>query len=148
LEFVRLPKCSGNRFRDDMKQFLREFSGYGVASAAALSVDMGLLWAFVHLGVQYIVASAASFTAGAIVAYRLSISLAFRRHRMQDRRLEFLGFVAIGVVGLIINTAVIYICVQFLGLHYMLAKSAAAGFTFAFNFIVRRQILFVTPALS
>jgi putative flippase GtrA len=131
-----------------MKQLLREFSGYGLASAAALSVDMGLLWALVHVGIQYIAASAASFTAGAVVAYWLSITLAFRHHRMRDRRLEFLGFVAIGMVGLIINTSVIYTAVQFLGPHYMLAKSAAAGFTFAFNFVVRRQLLFVSPALS
>jgi putative flippase GtrA len=131
-----------------MKQLLREFSGYGVASAVALSVDMGLLWALVHVGVQYIAASTASFTAGAVVAYWLSITLAFRRHRIRDRRVELLGFVAIGVMGLIINTSVIYTAVQFLGLHYMLAKTAAAGFTFAFNFIVRRQLLFVAPTLS
>jgi putative flippase GtrA len=131
-----------------MKQLLREFSGYGVASAAALSVDMGLLWAFVHLGIHYIAASTLSFTAGAVVAYWLSITLAFRHHRMRDRRVELLGFVAIGVMGLIINTSVIYTTVQFLGLHYMLAKSVAAGFTFAFNFIARRQLLFVAPALS
>jgi putative flippase GtrA len=131
-----------------VKQLLREFSGYGVASAAALSVDMGLLWTFVHVGINYVVASVASFTAGAVVAYWLSITLAFRRHRMRDRRVELLGFVAIGVMGLIINTSVIYTAVQFLGLHYMLAKSAAAGFTFAFNFIVRRQLLFVAPAVS
>ena len=76
-----------------MKQLLREFSGYGVASAAALSVDMGLLWVLVHVGIQYIAASIVSFTAGAVMAYWLSITLAFRRHRMQDRRVEFLGFV-------------------------------------------------------
>ena len=131
-----------------MKQLLREFSGYGVASAAALSVDMGLLWSIVHVGINYIVASVASFTAGAVVAYWLSITLAFRRHRLRDRRVELLGFIAIGVMGLIINTSVIYTAVQFLGLHYMLAKSVAAGFTFVFNFIVRRQLLFVAPALS
>ena len=131
-----------------MKQLLREITGYGVASAVALSVDMGLLWAFVHVGIDYIAASVASFTAGAVVAYWLSITLAFRRHRMRDRRVELLGFVAIGVMGLIINTSVIYTAVQFLSLHYMLAKGAAAGFTFAFNFIVRRQLLFVAPSLS
>jgi putative flippase GtrA len=131
-----------------MKQLLREFSGYGLASCAAFSIDVGLLLALVHAGAHYIAASATSFTAGVVVAYWLSITLAFRRHRMQNRRVEFLGFVAIGVVGLIINTSVIYTAVQFLGLHYMLAKGAAAAFTFAFNFVVRRQLLFVTPALS
>lgn len=131
-----------------MKRLLREFSGYGVASATALSVDMALLWAIVHVGIHYVAASAVSFTAGAVVAYWLSITLVFREHRMRDRRVEFLAFVAIGLVGLTINTSVIYAAVQFLGLHYMLAKGAAAGFTFSFNFIVRRQLLFVAPALS
>ena len=131
-----------------MKRLLREFSGYGAASVAALAVDMALLWALVHVGIQYIAAAAVSFTAGGVVAYWLSITLAFRQHRMRDRRLEFLAFVAIGLAGLTINIAVIYAAVQFLGLHYMLAKSAAAGFTFAFNFIVRRQLLFVAPVPS
>jgi putative flippase GtrA len=131
-----------------MKQLLREFSGYGAASAVALAVDVGLLWALVNAGVQYVAASAASFTLGAVVAYRLSITLAFRSHRLPDRRLEFLGFVAIGVAGLIINTSVISAAVQFFGLHYLMAKCMAAGFTFTFNFLVRRQLLFVAPATS
>jgi putative flippase GtrA len=131
-----------------MKRLLREFSGYGAASAAALAVDMGLLWALVHVGMHYIAASTLSFTAGAVVAYWLSITLAFRQHRMRNRRVEFLGFVAIGVIGLTINTSVIYTAVQILGLHYMLAKGVAAGFTFMFNFIARRQLLFVAPAMS
>jgi hypothetical protein len=131
-----------------MKRLLREFSGYGVASVAALSADMALLWALIHVGMHYLAAAAVSFTAGGVVAYWLSTTLAFRQHRMRDRRVELLAFVAIGVAGLAINISVIYAAVQFLGLHYMLAKSAAAGFTFAFNFIVRRQLLFVAPSPS
>src|SRR5882672_5410797 len=105
-----------------MKRLWREFSGYGVASTAALAVDMALLWALVQLGIQYLAAAALSFTGGAAVAYWLSITLAFRQHRIWDRRVEFLAFVAIGVAGLAINISVIYATVQFLGLHYMLAK--------------------------
>jgi putative flippase GtrA len=131
-----------------MKRLLREFSGYGVASVAALSVDMVLLGALVHAGIQLIAAAAVSFTAGGVVVYWLSTTIAFRQHRMQDRRVEFLAFFAIGVAGLAINVSVIYAAVQFLGLHYMLAKGAAAGFTFAFNFLVRRRLLFVVSAPS
>jgi putative flippase GtrA len=131
-----------------VKRLLREVSGYGAASAAALSVDMGLLWVLVHVGIDYIAASALSFTAGAVVAYLLSITLAFRRHRIRNRTVECLGFVGIGIAGLMINTLVIYASVQFLGLHYMLGKSAAAGFTFVFNFIARRQLLFVESTSS
>ena len=44
-----------------MKRLLREFSGYGVASAAALSVDMALLWALIHVGIHYLAAAVVSF---------------------------------------------------------------------------------------
>jgi putative flippase GtrA len=131
-----------------MKQLLREFSGYGVASAISLALDMGLLWMLVHLGLHYIAAAALSFTAGAALGYWLSITLAFRQHRLRNRQVEFLGFIAIGVVGLTINISVIYSAVQFLGLHYMLAKIVASGFSFLFNFVVRRQLLFVAPVSS
>jgi putative flippase GtrA len=74
------------------------------------------------------------------------VKFAFKQHRLSDRRAEFLTFVAIGTAGLAINSGVIYLTVQYLGLHYLLAKCVAAGFTFSCNFIARRQILF-RPAL-
>jgi putative flippase GtrA len=50
---------------------------------------------------------------------------------------------AIGAVGLGINAGAIFIAVSYLGLHYLVAKCAAAGFTLTSNFIARRQFLFV-----
>ncbi len=43
-----------------------------------------------------------------------------------------------------LNAFVMFIGVRYLGLHYMVAKCVAAGFTFLGNFISRRQLLFVT----
>jgi putative flippase GtrA len=127
-----------------MKILFKEAVGYGAASACALAADMTILWVLVRFfSVGYLAAATASFLAGAAVAYVLSVKLAFKQHRLSDRRAEFLTFVAIGTVGLAINAGVIYMAVQYLGLHYLLAKCVAAGFTFSCNFIARRQILFV-----
>jgi putative flippase GtrA len=90
-------------------------------------------------------AAAASFLAGAVVAYELSVNLVFKQHKLHDRRAEFVSFVAIGIAGLAVNAAVIYALVGFFGVHYLLAKCVAAGFTFLCNFTARRQILFVRP---
>jgi putative flippase GtrA len=130
-----------------MKIFVKEAAGYLVASACALVVDMTILWVLVRFfSVGYLAAATASFLVGACVAYVLSVKFAFKQHRLSDRRAEFLTFVAIGTAGLAINSGVIYLAVQYLGLHYLLAKCVAAGFTFSCNFIARRQILF-RPAL-
>jgi putative flippase GtrA len=130
-----------------MKLILKEAVGYFAASASALMVDISILWMLVrHFSWGYLPAATVSFLAGATVAYGLSLKLAFKQHRLRDRRAEFAGFVAIGTAGLAINAAVISLGVRYLGLHYLLAKCIAAGFTFACNFVARRQILFVRPS--
>jgi putative flippase GtrA len=127
-----------------VRVFLRELLGYGAASACALVVDVAVLWTLVHFfSWGYLLAATTSFLVGAIVAYQLSTAIAFKQHRLASRKTEFVSFVAIGSVGLVVNAAVIFVGVNLLGLHYLVAKFVAAGFTFTCNFIARRQILFV-----
>jgi putative flippase GtrA len=127
-----------------VKLIAKEAIGYGAASAGALIVDISILWILVRFfSWPFLPAATASFLAGATVAYALSLKLAFKQHRLRDRRAEFVSFVAIGTAGLAINAAVISIGVRYLGLHYLLAKCVAAGFTFSCNFVARRQLLFV-----
>jgi len=127
-----------------VKTLLKEAVGYGAASACALAADISILYLLVRFcGWGYLAAATASFLTGAVVAYALSLRLAFHQHRLTDQRIEFVGFVAIGTIGLVINAAVISLAVRYLGLHYLLAKCVAAGFTFICNFLARRQILFV-----
>ena len=128
-----------------MRVLVKEAIGYGAASAVALLVDMTILWVLVQfLAWGYLAAATASFLAGAVVAYALSLKLAFKQHRLRNQRVELISFVAIGTVGLAINACVISLAVRYLGLHYLLAKCVAAGFTFMCNFIARRQLLFVS----
>ena len=127
-----------------MTRLTREAIGYGAASTCALAVDVAVLWTLVRFfSWGYLTAATASYLAGAVVAYRLSVTLAFKEHRLQNRRYEFVGFVLIGTLGIAVNASVMSVAVRYLGLHYLLAKGLAAGFTFGCNFIVRRQLLFV-----
>ena len=132
-----------------MNVLIKEAIGYAMASVAALAVDMTILWVLVQsFSWGYLAAASVSFLAGATVAYGLSLKLAFRQHRLRNRRVEFISFVAIGTVGLAINAAVMSLAVHYWGLHYLLAKCVAAGFTFSCNFIARRQLLFVRHSLA
>jgi len=112
-----------------------------------LVADISILWLLVRFCAWgYLAAATASFLAGALVAYALSLRFVFHQHRLADQRVEFLSFVAIGMVGIAVNAAVISLAVRYFGLHYLLAKCVAAGFTFCCNFIARRQLLFVRHA--
>ncbi len=132
-----------------MRLLLREATGYAAASAAALLVDFGLLWLLVRFaGCPYLIAATLSFLAGAWVAYALSVRIAFTRHRLLDRRIEFVVFVGLGAVALVVNVAVLYVMVDRFGVHYLAAKGVAAGCTFTSNFLLRRQVLFVRQGVN
>jgi putative flippase GtrA len=116
---------------------------YLLASAVALALDYGLLvglteWFHVH----YLASAAIGYVAGLVVTYGLSVTLVFRERRLTSRRLEFLGFAAIGLVALGLNEVVMKTFVEVLRFDYRLAKVPAAGIGFVFNFASRRLILF------
>ncbi len=127
-----------------MKQLLRDAVGYAVASGCALLLDAALLVCLIQcFSWWYLAAAAASFLAGMAVNYALAVRFVFNTHRFRNRNAEIAGFFAIGAVGLGINVGIIYVLVELVGLHYLVAKCVAAGFTLLFNFIARRQLLFV-----
>src|ERR1700674_3067026 len=117
-----------------MKRLAREAIGCAAASCCALAVDVTILWSLGHfLSWDYLAAATISFLAGGVVAYELSVRLAFKHHKLQDRRLELVTFIAIGSAGLIVNATVIFVAVNHLAMHYLVAKCVAAGFTLVCN---------------
>lgn len=132
-----------------LRRLVREFGGYGLASILGLGTDMALLAALASVArVHYLVAATTSFICGGIVVHAISVRYVFQVRRVDRRTLELSYFIALGVAGLLVNAAVIYLAVTAAHLHYMLGKVIAAGFTFCTNFFLRRHFLFSTaPSL-
>lgn len=124
---------------------LRELMLYGFASALALGLDWGLLLALTTLGVNYLLASAMGFVSGIAVTYLLSVSMVFRYRPVADRWREFVGFVGVGLAGLILTQGLMALWVEVLRLHPGVAKIPTAAIVFMFNFTVRRALLFKAP---
>ncbi len=126
-----------------MRVATSEFLKYLAASGAALAVDMGLLALLAsRAGVPYLLASAISFVAGGVFLYFICVKLVFRYRRIANPALELPAFVALGLVGLAVNTLVMYGVVDRLHDGYLQGKVAAAVFTFATNFVLRRLSMF------
>jgi putative flippase GtrA len=132
-----------------MNRLVRQATGYVGASAAAFAVDFLLLSLLVSgFGIPYLAAAFVSFAAGTVVVYWLSIRHVFDYRRLEDWRPEFAVFAALGLVGLVVNLTAMYSLVDGLGLHYLVAKVGAAGFTFIANFLLRRWMLFTPRSTS
>ena len=115
-------------------------------SALALAVDTSILYVFVNMvGWHYLAASVLAFSAGATVAYVLSVRFVFRFRYLRNPALEFASFLGLGLAGLLVNAAALFVAIGAAGLGLIAAKVLAAGCTFATNFTLRRQCLFVPP---
>jgi putative flippase GtrA len=122
---------------------LREFAAYVAASGLAFGVDLGLLIVQVSLlDVPYLLAAAIAFSAGTVFLYWAATHRIFLFRRIRDPRTEFGIFVIVGLVGMAVNLAVLYVAVSRFELHYVLGKISAGAVTLGFNFCLRRLLLF------
>ncbi|MBG0809594.1 GtrA family protein [Methylosinus sp. H3A] len=127
-------------------RLLRDLIAYGLASGAALALDYGLLLLCQKtLGLPYLVAAAIGFSGGLALVYALSVAIVFRDRRSVRPASEFSVFFAIGLAGLLLTEALMFIFVGRLGFDPAFAKIPTAGCVFLFNFTARRALLFSAP---
>lgn len=129
-----------------LKELLLESGKYLGAAVLALAVDATALWVLTsYCGWNYLLAAITTFVVGGVVLYALSVSFVFSHRRTTKRAVELPSFVALGLVGLIVNLLVIRFGVEAARLSVLHAKLAASMCSFGVNFALRRVLLF-SPA--
>jgi len=120
-----------------------EFIRYFIASAIALVVDAGSLYLLTDVaGLPYLYSGAIAFILGLTIIYVLSVTWVFDRRVLRDPKAEFLLFAVIGIVGLGINEAVLWVATDVIGLYYLISKVLSVIFVFSWNFGARKYALF------
>lgn len=116
---------------------------YFFVGGIAFVVDFSLLWVLTYYaGLHYLLSASVSFTVGLAVNYVISILWVFNRHTVSNRWAEFAIFAVIGVAGLGLNALIMWAFTDILGCHYLLSKLVSTAAVFAWNFGVRRFVLF------
>lgn len=124
-------------------RLLAQFSRYVVVGGIAFVADFGTLALLKELGVLDVLGAAAvAFLVGTGVNYSISTRWVFTHRSVRDRRVEFLVFATVGVIGLGLNLLVIWLFAELLQLHYLLAKSGSAALVLGWNFSARKLSLF------
>ncbi|MDD5395597.1 MAG: GtrA family protein [Thiothrix sp.] len=125
-----------------------EFLRYFVVSLIALSLDLGAFSASLRLfGLPWVAAATIGFVVGLLVAYILSVCFVFAKRKLRQAPLaELLAFSLVGLGGLGVTQIVLWIGIERLQINPELSKLCAAGFTFIFNFVVRKLMLFNAKA--
>lgn len=127
----------------EKKGAILEFGRYGMVSVAALSLDFGVLALLTSVfGIHYLISSAISYICGLVLSYVLSVTWVFRSRRVQNKSVEFAGFVAIGIVGLGINQVLMWLFTSVLGLFYPISRAFSAVIGYLWKYFARKLMLF------
>lgn len=125
-----------------MKKLFAQLMKFGVVGFIAFLIDYGLL-AFCTeiLHINYLVSATIGFTVSVVFNYLASMRYVFTHKEEMSRRREFIIFVVLSIVGLVINNVILWAGVELLHVHYLIVKIFATAVVMVWNFVTRKIFL-------
>ena len=113
---------------------------FGFTGGISFIVDYSVLVFLTEiLGLNYLVSNCLSFIISVIVNYILSMKFVFKSVN-NNKVFDFIIFVVLSVIGLGLNSLIMFICTDYIEIHYMISKIGATGVVMVFNFVSRKVV--------
>ena len=120
-----------------MKQ---EIFRFAIAGGSCFILELAVLYSLTEFaGINYLTSAMFAFIASVIVNYIMCAYWVFPARKRS--LIKTIIFASTSVAGLGINQLCMWTFVELVGLHYMLAKIAAACIVTIWNFITKRMVL-------
>lgn len=115
---------------------------FGVVGVIAFLIDYLTMIALTELaGIPYLVSTTISFIVSVIFNYIASMRYVFAHKEGMSRRKEFVIFVILSAIGLVINDITMYVGVETFGIDYRITKIGATVIVAIWNFFSRKATL-------
>lgn len=123
------------------KEQFHEFLRFALVGGFCFLFDFGLLYILTSwCGVYYFYSSAISFTASVIINYILCVTYAFNDVKKQDSQ-QFIIFIVLSIIGLALNQLCMWLFVDIMAIHYLIAKIVATAVVTIYNYITKKKTL-------
>ena len=121
---------------------------YVFAGGFATFSNLATLFVFVHyFKLWYLWGAVFSFCVGVIVSYLLQKFWTFKNYSRENMHKQFLVFFIFALVMLGLNTLLIYVFVDIIGLWYLLAQALSSLITACINYIYFNKVIFKKTVL-
>ena len=102
------------------------------------SIDFAILIVLTdYFNIHYLISAPVGFLGGSILNYFLSDLFVFERGRFKNRKIEFIMFLVLTILGVLLNNIIMYIGFGLLAINYKLTKIGALFFVTIFNFLTK-----------
>ena len=119
-------------------KLVQQILKFGVVGGTAFLIDYGIFTILSQfLSVHYLIASIISFSVSVVYNYILSIKWVFDVTKKQTSK-EFIIFIILSVIGLVLNSLILYVCVDLIHIHELIGKIIATAIVMVYNFITRK----------
>lgn len=125
-----------------MRNLIAQIMKFGVVGVLATVIDFGVLNLMHYVvGLDPVVSNTISFCVSVVFNYVASMKYVFTHKEGMSRRREFVIFVVLSVIGLVLNDAIVWAVAVRAGLNVNIAKVAATCIVMVWNFVTRKIFL-------
>lgn len=125
-----------------MKKLIAQFMKFGVVGVIAFIIDFGVMVFLTEVfAVPYLISATIAFTVSVIFNYVASMRYVFVRKDDMSRRREFIIFVLLSVIGLVLNDVFMWLLVDFFFIDYRISKIITTVLVAIWNFVSRKIFL-------
>ena len=92
-------------------------------------------------GINTVISNILSFTISTIYNFIASVKWVFDIDKKKGVSRQFIIFITFSIIGLALNTGIVYLCVDIIKIYSLIGKIVATIIVMVFNFITRKLFL-------
>ncbi|MEG2573339.1 MAG: GtrA family protein, partial [Bacteroides sp.] len=130
-------------FIEPTNYVLLQLIRYTFVGGIAFIVDFTLLFLLTeYANFHYLLSASISFISGLVVNYMISIRWVFIHSKIANKKIEFISYATIGLIGLCFTELLMWTFTDSIGFNYMFSKLITTILVYLWNFSVRKYLLF------
>lgn len=124
---------------------LLAFIKFGITGVCGLVIDFSLTWFFKdELNFNKFLANGIGFTVAVICNYMINRNWTFKDNKSKSK-LQFTAFFTVALIGLLLNSTIIFLLNNKLFVNFYISKAAAIFIVFFWNFSANYFFVFKSP---